>query len=264
MKLNRKDSRLETEKQVYIVPAVDKAFRILSLLRSEGREMSTFEIAKATGLNNSTVHKLAVALDYHGVLERNKTNKKYSLGMALVEYGQAVLSNISTRQTAKSFLRELVEYSGESAAFSILHGTKMVIVDVEDSKTALRVSPVVGMVAPATTTSNGKAVLAWLAESQVTKIIQTEGLPALTEKSITSPGNFLAELAAVRKRGYATDCEEYNKKLHAVSAPVFKSADEVVGAISITGPSFRMTQQHIRRFGKKCVETASRLSANMR
>lgn len=263
MKRNLKDTRPGTGKQVYIVPAVDKAFRILSLLRNEGREMSTFEIAKATGLNNSTVHKLAVALNYHGVLERNKANKKYSLGIALVEYGQSALNSISTRQTAKSFLRELVEYSGESAALSILHGTKMVIVDVEESKAALRVSPVVGMVAPATTTSNGKAVLAWLAESQIAEIIQKEGLPALTEKSITKPEVFLAELATVRKRGYATDCEEYNEKLYAVSAPFFKTEDEVMGAISITGPSYRMTQQQIRRFGKKCVEVASRLSANL-
>ena len=226
--------------------------------------MSTFEIAKATGLNNSTVHKLAVALNYHGVLERNKMNKKYSLGIALIEYGQAVLSDLSTRQTAKSFLRELVEYSGESAALSILHGTKMVIVDIEESKAALRVSPTIGIIAPATTTSNGKAVFAWLAESQVAKIIQKEGLPALTEKSITKPEVFLAELATVRKRGYATDCEEYNEKLHAVSAPIFKSEDKVMGAISIIGPSFRMTQQHIRRFGKKCAETACRLSATLR
>jgi DNA-binding IclR family transcriptional regulator len=264
LKRSSKDSRPGTDKRVYIVPAVDKAFRILSLLRNEGREMSTLEIAEATGLNNSSVHKLAVALNYHGALERNKANKKYSLGIALVEYGQSALNNISARQTAKSFLRELVEYSGESAAFSILHGTKMVIVDVEESKAVLRVSPIVGMVAPATTTSNGKAVLAWLAESQVAEIIQKEGLPALTEKSVTEPKAFLAELATVRKRGYATDCEEYNEKLHAVSAPVFKSADEVMGAISITGPSFRVTQQNIRRFGKKCVETASRLSANLR
>lgn len=264
MKRNSEDTSAGSDKQVYIVPAVDKSFRILSLLRNEGREMSTFEIAQATGLHNSTVHKLAVALNYHGVLERNKMNKKYSLGMVLVEYGQAVLSNLSARQAAKNFLCELVEYSGESASFSILHGTKMVIVDVEESKAALRVSPVVGMVAPATTTSNGKAVLAWLAESHVAEIIQTEGLPALTEKSITSPEGFLTELATVCKRGYATDCEEYNEKLHAVSAPVFKSEDEVMGAISITGPSFRMTQQHIRRYGKKCVEAARQLSANLR
>ena len=264
MKRDRKESRPETGKQVYIVPAVDKAFRILSLLKSEGREMSTFEIAKATGFNNSTVHKLAVALNYHGVLERNKMNKKYSLGIALIEYGQAVLSDLSTRQTAKSFLRELVEYSGESAALSILHGTKMVIVDIEESKAALRVSPTIGIIAPATTTSNGKAVLAWLAESQVAKILKKEGLPALTEKSITEPEVFLAELATIRKRGYATDCEEYNEKMNAVSAPVFKSEGDVMGAISIIGPSFRMTQNHIRRFGKKCVETASRLSAHFR
>lgn len=264
MKRSSKDSRKGTDKQVYIVPAVDKAFRILSLLRNEGREMSVLEIAKATGFNSSTVHKLAVALNYHGALERNKMNKKYSLGIALIEYGEAVLSDLSTRQTAKSFLRELVEYSGESAALSILHGTKMVIVDIEESRAALRASPTIGIIAPATTTSNGKAVLAWLSESQVAKIIQKEGLPALTEKSITKPDVFLAELAAVRKRGYATDCEEYNEKLHAVSAPVFKSEGEVMGAISIIGPSFRMTQQQIRRFGKKCVETASRLSANLR
>lgn len=264
MKREKKDKRQGVDKQVYIVPAVDKILRVLSLLRKEGREMSTFEIAKATGLNRSTVHKLAVSLNYHGMLDRNETNKRYSLGIALVEYGQAVLSNLGTRQTAKGVLRDLVEYSGETAALSILYGTKTVIVDVVDAKAALRVSPTMGMVSPATTTSNGKAVLAWLAESQVAKIIQKEGLPALTRKSITTPEVFQAELAAIRKRGYALDCEEYTERLHAVSAPVFNSEGEVIGALSIIGPSFRMTQQHMRRFGKRCVETARRLSAHLR
>jgi DNA-binding IclR family transcriptional regulator len=244
----------------YIVPSVDKALRILSLVKKEGREMAIYEIAEATGLNKSTVLRLTLTLENHGMLKRNRMNKRYSLGMELLEYGQAVLNNLDTRHAAKSFMKNLVHSTGETAVLSILHGTKMVISDVEESRNQLRVALSVGLISPATTTSNGKAVLAWLPKSRVHEILRAEGLPALTKKSITNPEAYQAELAGVRRRGYATDFEECNEGAIAVSAPLFGSKREVIGAISVIGPAFRMTKKNIRDYGKRCADAAAGLS----
>jgi IclR family acetate operon transcriptional repressor len=120
------------------------------------------------------------------------------------------------------------------------------------------------MVAPATSTSNGKAVLAFLPESQVNEIIKTEGFPKRTTKTITKIGIFRKELAAIRERGYATDFEEFNEGLVAVSAPVFDSRGVPMGALAIAGPAFRMTKKKIWHYGKKCAETTAQLSALQR
>ncbi len=257
------DLKTVTYRHDYIVPAVDRAFRILSLIRTEG-QMTMAEISDSTGWHKSSVHKILVTLEYHGILERDALTKRYSLGAALSEYGRVVLNSLDIRLAAKSFLKELVEYSGETAALSILRGTQMVIVDIEEPPIQLRVVLSVGMRSPATTTSNGKAVLAYLPENQVNEILRLEGLPAATKKSIVKPGAYRVDLAAVRERGYATDCEEYQDGLVGVSAPIFDSKGLAIGALCVAGPAFRMTKEKIRNCGKKCADMTAQLSAMVR
>jgi IclR family acetate operon transcriptional repressor len=247
----------------YSVPAVDRAARILMLLRKAARPMTIAEVTEATGWHKSSVHKLLVTLSHHGLLDRNETTKQYSLGIALIDYGQFVLKDLDIAYKAKSFLKELEEYSRETANYCILRGTQMVIVDSVESKIDLRVVPPVGTVNSLIEKSNGKAALAFLPESQTNKILEIEKLPAYTKHSITDPDAFRKELAAIRKLGYATDIEEFREGISAISAPVFASARRVVGTLTLVGPAFRITKDKIPLFGKKCVETAERLSAMM-
>jgi DNA-binding IclR family transcriptional regulator len=251
---------METNKRAYIVPAVDRAAHILSLLRTE-KHMTIAEIADATGWHKSTVHKLVVTLNYHGLLDRDRLTKRYSLGALLTEYGRIALNNLDFRNVAKPILKALVDDSRETAALAILRGSQVILVDVAEPQIQIRVSLSIGMTAPATTTSNGKAVLAWLPESQVNEVMQIEGLPAMTRKSIINPELFRADLAAVRERGYATDFEEYQEGVTGISAPVFDSRKQVIGAISLAVPAYRMTRSKIRKYGKKCAEMTAQLSS---
>lgn len=244
----------------YIVPAVDRAIRILSLLKNEKREMTIAEISEATGWNKSSIYKLLLTLDHHGLLTRDLATKKYSLGMALMDYGRAVLNGFEIRHAAKPSLKELVRYTGESAAVSILSGTQMTLVEVEESTAQVRIALNIGMTTPATATSHGKAVLAYLPESRMEEILRKEGLPKNTKKSITNSGPYRKDLDAVRKQGYAAECEELEEGLAGISAPVF-SANGVIGALLIVLPSFKLTKEKSRLFGKKCAEEAARVSA---
>jgi len=245
----------------YIVPAVDRAARILMLLRTEARDMTIAEITEATGWHKSSVHKLLVTLNRHGLLDRNEVNKRYSLGIELIGYGQFVLNNLDLANAAKSLLKQLTDFSGETANYCILQGRKMVVVDSIESKIHLRVVPPIGTMNSLTIKSNGKAVLAFLPESQAKKVIQEDGLPALTKNSITKSEAFHKELAAVRKRGYATDFEEFKEGISGVSAPVFNSTGQVVGTLSLIAPASRMTKAKASSYGKKCAEAAARLSS---
>jgi DNA-binding IclR family transcriptional regulator len=250
----------QDHKLAYIVPAVDRAIRILSLLKAERREMTIADISNATGWHKSSIYKLLLTLDHHGLLARNPVTKRYSLGVALIEYGRAVLNGFDIQHAAKPALKALTLYSGESTAVSILRGTKMTLVDVEESAAQIRISLAVGMTTSATATSHGKAVLAHLPESQLKEILRIEGLAGNTKKSITNPALYRTDLEAVRKRGYAIDYEEYEEGIMGISAPVFAS-EGIIGAISIVLPAFKTTKEKNRLFGKKCAEEAARLSA---
>jgi IclR family KDG regulon transcriptional repressor len=245
----------------YVVPAVDRAVRILMLLRTEARNMTLAEITEATGWHKSSVHKLLVTLNHHGFLDRNQETKRYSLGIELIGYGQFVLNNLDPVNAAKPLLRQLADFSGETANYCLLKGRKMVVVDSVESRIHLRVVPPIGTTNVLTIKSNGKAVLSFLPENQAKKIIQEEGLPALTKNSIIKPEAFYKELAAVRKRGYATDFEEFREGISGVSAPVFNSRGQVVGTLSLIAPASRMTRDSASSYGQKCAEAAAHLSS---
>jgi DNA-binding IclR family transcriptional regulator len=203
-------------------------------------------------------------LSHHGFVKRDEATKRYALGIALAEYGRIALNNLDIRQLAKPYLQTLVDYSGETAVLAILNGTKMVMIDKREPLIQIRASPFIGMRFPATATSNGKALLAWLPENRVTEIIQNEGLPELTKSSIVKPAAYRAELEATRERGYAIDREEFQEGVSGVSAPVFSPKGLVIATLSLAGPSFRMTEESIRKYGEKCVELAAQLSAQLR
>ena len=251
-------------KSIYLVPAVDKALEILALLRSDRREMNLAEISKATGSHKSSVQRLMTTLCHHGFVKRDEMSKRYSLGIALAEYGRIALNNLDIRQMARPFLQALVDYSGETAVLAILNETKMVMVDKRESLSQIRASPLIGTRFPATATSNGKALLAWLPENQVAEIMKIEGLPAATKNSIVKQAAYRADLAATRARGYATDREEFQEGVSGVSAPIFSPNGQIIATLSIAAPAFRMTEASIRKYGKKCVEFAAQLSTQLR
>jgi DNA-binding IclR family transcriptional regulator len=263
VKPNPKNFSVGGESYEYIVPAVDRAARILALLRETASGMTIAEVTEATGWHKSSVHKLLVTLSHHGLLDRNEATKQYTLGLALIHYGQFVLNNLDIAHTAKSFLKELSEFTGETANYCILRGTQVVIVDSVESRIDLRVVPPIGTMNSLTTKSSGKAILAFLPETQAIQIIDSEGLPACTKNSITEVKAFLRELSMIRKLGYATDLEEFREGISAISAPVFKTSGSVVGALSLVAPAARLTREKIQQYGKKCSDLAAQLSAVM-
>jgi DNA-binding IclR family transcriptional regulator len=260
----KKAYRSKAGKFPYLVPAVDRALDILALLRAEAREMTLAELAKSTGWHKSSLQRILLTLQHHGFLERDEATKKYSLGMRLADYGRIALENMDLRKPAKPFLKALVDFSGETAVLAVLNGTKMVIIDKREPVNQIRVSPYIGLQYPATPSSNGKALLAWLPEGRVHEILQIEGLPALTRKSIVDRKAYWAELAATRQRGFALDREECQEGLSGVSAPVFNPRGQVIATLSVAGPAFRMTESSLRKCGEKCVELADELSKQLR
>ena len=264
MKQNTKDASKDKDISKYIVPAVDRAVRILLLLSARSREMTLAEIAAETGWHKSSVHKILVTLEHHGFLDRNEATKRYALGIGLAKCSQFLLNNLSINQSSKIVLSELADFSGETSTFAILRDTKIVIVDVMEPHGELRVSPPIGTIDPVTAKSNGKAVLAWLPEDRVNEIIRIEGLPSKTRNSITKAKIFQNELKTVREQGYAFDIEEFQEGISAVSAPIFGTEGQVLGTLSLVGPAFRMTKEKMHRYGRKCAAMASQLTPLIR
>lgn len=245
------------------VPAVDKAFHILEMLKSEPREYSAGELVSALGLSKATVHRLLLTMMDHGVVQRDELTKRYRLGMVLAEYGHVALEELDVRRVAKPFLRALMEFSGETPCLAVLQGTKLVIIDKKEPPKQVRVSTPVGWRFPATLSAMGKVLLAWLPTQRVDEIIRAEGLLSRASRSILDAVAYRAELSRVRQHGYATEFEEFQDGVNGVTAPVFDFRGTIVAAIGLGGPAFRVTEERLAAFGEKCVSVASEISGKL-
>lgn len=247
----------------YLVPAVDRALCLLALLRVSSREMGLVELAKATGWNKSSVQKLLVTLLHHGIVERDERTKRYSLGLALAEYGRAALDKFDLRRVAKPLLQALVDVSGETAVLGVRQGDKVVMIDKKEPLVQIRVSPFIGTRYPITETAHGKALLAWLPDTERDQLVRAAGLAARTSKSITETVAYAQDLERTRKRGYAEDSDEFQAGVSGVAAPVFTPTGQVVATLSLAAPTFRVSPERLADFGRQCGEQARELGRRL-
>ena len=110
----------------------------------------------------------------------------------------------------------------------------------------------------------GKVLLADLSEDQLDEYAQQQGLPKLTERTLTDPARLKEHLKAVKKRGYAVDDEENERGIRCVAAPIRNESGRVIAATSISGPAIRITRERIRdTLQKEIMETAASISKRL-
>lgn len=245
----------------YRVQVIDRIFQILDLLAKAKGEMGVTEVARQLGLHKSTVHRLVATLERHRYVEKNAENAKYRLGWRLFELGTLAVSRLDLHGLARPFLASLVKETCETAHLGVMsHGELISIVSVEADR-ALRLPATVGRRSPLYCTSQGKAILAFSDPEVADEIIRKMTFKAFTPNTITKPLRLKDELARIRKIGYALDNEEMEEDLRCIGAPVFNHASQVIGALSIAGPAYRVSSAHLPRLSTVVMRTAAQLSA---
>lgn len=197
----------------YRVQVLDRALGILDLLTSQGPELAPAELATQLGLHKSTLHRLLQVLEQHRLVEKNSQTGKYRLGLRLFEFGTKAVAQIDLRDRARIYLERLVCETGETAHMCILdRGEMLSLANVESPRT-LRTPSTIGHRIPVHCTAAGKAVLAFLLESEMNDLLKDHSLSSYTQNTITSRTRLTAELHLIRKRGYAVDNEEIEEGL---------------------------------------------------
>lgn len=246
--------------RVYRVQVLERAVRILDVLADHPRDLNAAEIADRLSLHKSTIHRLLAVLDRHALIRRNPDTGSYALGLRLFELGSRAVRGLELREQAQPFLDRLVRETGETAHICVLDGADMVsIANVEGPRT-LRMPATVGRRTPAHCSAVGKAMLAFLPETDVHELIRQRPLRTYTAKTLGTPGALVANLRQARIRGYAVDDEEIENGLRCVGAPVRNHTGEVVGAVSIAGPTFRITKGKVPMLARSVMAVARELS----
>jgi DNA-binding IclR family transcriptional regulator len=224
------------------------AERVLALLKSfddTHAELGVAEIARTLGVHKSTASRLAAALERTGFLAR--AGQRYRLGVEIIRLGSLALRSFDLVATMQPAMEKLSQRTGETVNLAVPDGEDVLNVAEVPSTYILSCSG--GWIGRRTrphAVANGKVLLAHGA------IPVPAELERYTGHTITTREALAAELAAVRRDGYATAVAELEEGLVAVAAPVFDAAGACVAALSISGPAYRMRPDSLDELGRIC------------
>ncbi len=223
----------------YAVRALDRALGLLDAFNLERRRMSLAELASQTGLPKSTVFRLAATLAARGYLERS--GEQYEIGLRCFQLGSIFRASIDLRTRALPHLIALRDATGETVQLAVLSGDSIVYLErVYSQQPVAYMRSTVGAVLPVYCTGLGKALLALQPSEDIHSYLARAALERHTPNTIVDPRAFMAEMAAIRRHGYAMDREEREVGVRCIAAPIFDVTGGCVAALSVAAPSTRL------------------------
>ena len=244
----RKDSMTVESNSPYILQSVSNTLDIIELL-GKGKALSVPELAKQSGLGKSSVFRIIATLeDKHFVT--SSPDKKYSLSIKFASFRLAAMNYENVLELVHPALEKLTAESGETTHFAVLEDQINVsFVDKVVSKATIHMDSYIGFKRPAHLVACGKAILAFSGEEAWDYYMKNAQFITLTENSIGSPEELEKELKKIHEDGDSLDRQESEIGLSCVAAPIISINNKPIGAISISGPTYRMKQNIEKNIG---------------
>lgn len=240
--------------------AITRAFNVLECFLDR-RDLGLTELSELVDLSPSTVHRIVKALVVRGYLEQDRGTERYSLGHSTFILGQAGRRRFSLDQ-ALPVLERFGQETGESINMGLLDGESVVVTLRVVSPQPLRFEQPVGSRIPVHCSSMGKSLLAFGAPNGPDDLGQL-AFDQVTENSIASLDQLMAELDKVRKRGFSTDDEESILGVSCIGAPILDASGKAAAAIAVQAPTARITPDRSSRLSERIREVASEVASVM-
>ncbi|MGY1682775.1 IclR family transcriptional regulator [Geodermatophilus sp. SYSU D01176] len=240
------------------VSSVERAVAVLQVLRRLGAA-AVSEIAAEVGLHKSTVSRLLSTLEARGMVEQSGSRGRYRLGYGVAQIAAGVAGRHDLTVIARPVCEELARTVGETVNIVVPDGREVVSIDQVIGASAVTTVNWVGQRNPLHVTSAGKVFLAWLPPERLEEVL-SDGLQRYTEHTVVDPSELRAQLADVRRRGYGSTRDEYEIGLAAVAAPIRNADGEVVAAVGVSGPTFRLDPTALPAMAGRVVAAAAEIS----
>jgi DNA-binding IclR family transcriptional regulator len=241
--------------------AVARTLALLTAFRDDAPQWRLSDLARAVGLTKPTAHRLLGALEHARFIARDQAGDAYRLGPEAIALGARALRSNGLRAASRAELEALAGDVGETVTLEILADRAVVCVDEVQGRSLIGTAPSVGARWAAHASSTGKVLLAALPPAERrAHLAAGSRLEAFTDRTITSHEALKAELQRVAKQGWAVAAEELEVGYTALAVPVRNYEGETVAAISVGGPSTRMTAVRRGEILPRLRETGERVS----
>src|SRR5882724_3988897 len=248
------------DRQRVRVQSLGRAFAILEEVARNRDGIGLADLSKRLGLHNSTAFHLAKTLVSLGYIRQEPDSKRYRIGRPLFALAASALDEIEMVNIATPVLEELSRQTGESSHFAVRMGDAVVVIARTSGPGAFQLTDRVGVVRPAHCTALGKIILASLRADQLNRFLGRVELKPSTSKSITDIPVLMREITEIRRTGIAFDDGEFNPEVRCVAVPVTDFTGQIIGALGISGPIWRLSNQALHANAQIVQAAADRLS----
>jgi DNA-binding IclR family transcriptional regulator len=243
------------------IQSVERALAILELLADHADGMPFTELSAALEMPAASTHRLLRTLSDAGYVREQSDTGRYLLGTQLLRLAGRILHRrTQLRALARGYLQELVDRTGETANLATIDGGSASFLDQVQSDRLVRGGTFLR--APLHCSAAGKSLLAFQPEATREEIVERLELTTLTAHTITDRVRLRAELERVRALGYSVDDEEMEVGSRCIGAPILLGG-EAVAAISISGPTTRISGDVVRPLSAIVREVSERLSTSV-
>lgn len=253
----------ETEKDPRIIASLQRALDILSLFEPQSPELGITDIAKSLNLHKSTASGLVYTLQRNGYLSQNPENRRYHLGLQLVERAGVLLDQIEIRKIAMPELEHLRDWCSESVNLAILEENQIIYIERLLTDKSLGFRNHIGKRAWPHSTALGKAILSHLPPREALAVLQSYQLESMTPNTITDIDLLMQEFEDFARQGYATEREENEIGGLCISAPIHNYSARPVAALSVSFPLSRLDETMISTYGAEVKSVAQQVSQKL-
>lgn len=212
-----------------------KGLAVIETFSPDHPRQSISEVAALAGLDRATARRCLLTLSQLGYADYD--GKFFTLTPRVLRLGTACLATMPLPQIVQPMLDELSDAIGESSSVSILDDTEIVYVARAAQRKVMSITLMSGSRLPAYCTSMGRVLLAALPEAEAGKRLGSVPLPQRTPHTLTAPEAILAELARVRRQGYAVIDQEVEIGLRSIAVPLVTAQRVTVAAVNLGLPA---------------------------
>jgi IclR family KDG regulon transcriptional repressor len=243
------------------VQSLGRAFGIMEEIARHRDGIGLAELSKRVGLHNSTTFHLVKTMVSLGYVRQLKDSKKYRIGRPLFALAASALDEVEMTSLATPVLAALSQETGEGTQFAVRSGDAVVILAHMSGPGAFQLKDRVGGLRPAHCTAIGKMMLSSLSAEQFERFLSRAELKPNTPKSIVKADLLRREIENVRRAGMAIDDGEFDSELRCLALPVRDFSGQIIGAIGLSGPLWRVSPDVLEKHAKTARAAAARLSA---
>ena len=243
--------------------AVERALAMLEAIAQDSDGLSNAEISRTLQIPKSSASYILRTLEKQGYLNRDPESAKYRVGLKILSLSRGALSGLDVREVALPVMRHLMEKTNLTCHLAILDGPDAVYIEKVEPQGFIRMDTWVGRRMRVHATSVGKALVAYIPQERLEKILAERGMEKRTAKTITTLPRLLKSLEKVREQGYAVDDEENNLGARCLGAPIFNQDGTIEASLGLSGTINQVNPQTMPRIVEHLRDAARHVSMQL-